>query len=93
MNEDLHRPSFSPAPARAVLDTLRYRLRKWATAEVLAPVADSILHPSHWRIRALGVCTLLGHPLFYVIWAFWLPQPCQRSTSIQALTRPRTRFG
>ncbi|GAB3649148.1 sensor histidine kinase [Ramlibacter alkalitolerans] len=75
MNEDLHRPSFSPTPARAVFDNLRYRLRKWATAEVLAPIADSILHPSHWRIRALGFCTLVGHPLFYGIWAFWLPQP------------------
>jgi two-component system, CAI-1 autoinducer sensor kinase/phosphatase CqsS len=75
MNEDLHRTSFTPAPARAVLETLRYRLRRWATIEVLAPIADSVLHPSHWRIRALGACTLLGHPLFYVIWALGLPQP------------------
>jgi two-component system CAI-1 autoinducer sensor kinase/phosphatase CqsS len=75
MNEDLHRPSFSPAPARAVVETLRHRLRKWAATEVLAPVTDSILHPSHWRIRALGVCTLLGHPLLYLIWTWWLPQP------------------
>jgi two-component system CAI-1 autoinducer sensor kinase/phosphatase CqsS len=75
MNEDLHRPSFAPAPARAVLETLRHRLRKWAATEVLAPIADSILHPSHWRIRALGVWTLVGHPLFYAIWALWLPQP------------------
>jgi len=75
MNEDLHRPTFSPAPARAVLESLRHRLRQWAATEVLAPIADSILHPSHWRIRALGFCTLVGHPLFYLIWAFWLPQP------------------
>jgi two-component system, CAI-1 autoinducer sensor kinase/phosphatase CqsS len=75
MNEDLHRPGFTPAPTRAVFENLRYRLRKWAATEVLAPIADSILQPSHWRIRALGFCTLLGHPLFYVIWTFWLPQP------------------
>ena len=75
MNEDLHRPSFTPAPARAVLETARYRMRQWATREVLAPIADSVLHPSPWRIRALGACTLVGHPLAYLIWAFWLPQP------------------
>ena len=29
-----------------------------------------------WRIRALGLSTLVGHPLFYwFVWAMWLPQP------------------
>src|SRR5262245_50692597 len=75
MNEDLHRPSLRPAPARAVLETLRHRLGRWLRSEGLAPVADSVLHPSPWRIRALGACTLVGHPLFYAIWAFALRQP------------------
>ena len=75
MNEDVHRPSYTPAPARAVLESVRYRVRHWARSEVLAPIADSVLHPSHWRIRALGACLLVGNPLFYVVWALWLQQP------------------
>lgn len=45
---------------------------------ILRPLLEPILHPSRWRIRALGVATLVGHPLFYVIWAHWLPQPYER---------------
>jgi two-component system CAI-1 autoinducer sensor kinase/phosphatase CqsS len=36
---------------------------------------EPILHPSTWRIRALGLSTLVGHPLFWFVWAEWLPQP------------------
>lgn len=75
MNEDLHRPGLTLTPARAAIEALRQRLRHWAATEVLVPLTDSVLHPSHWRIRALGVCTLAGHPLFYLVWALWLPQP------------------
>lgn len=34
-----------------------------------------ILHPSPWRLRWLGLFTLVGHPLFGWIWGHWLPQP------------------
>lgn len=50
-------------------------LRTWASNEVVRPLLEPILHPSRWRIRALGLSTALGHPLFYWIWASLLPQP------------------
>jgi two-component system CAI-1 autoinducer sensor kinase/phosphatase CqsS len=42
---------------------------------VVRPLLEPILHPSRWRIRALGLSTAFGHPLFYWIWAKLLPQP------------------
>ncbi|WP_332826329.1 sensor histidine kinase [Ramlibacter sp.] len=75
MNEDLHRASFPPTPPRALLETLAQRLRYWASTEVRPSLVEPILHPSQWRIRALGVSTMVGHPLFYVTWAWLLPQP------------------
>jgi two-component system CAI-1 autoinducer sensor kinase/phosphatase CqsS len=50
-------------------------LRSWASNEVVRPLLEPILHPSRWRIRALGLSTAFGHPLFYWIWSKWLPQP------------------
>ncbi|MCM2253574.1 MAG: sensor histidine kinase, partial [Ramlibacter sp.] len=50
-------------------------LKSWASNEVVRPLVEPILHPSRWRIRALGLSTALGHPLFYWIWAGPLPQP------------------
>jgi two-component system, CAI-1 autoinducer sensor kinase/phosphatase CqsS len=43
--------------------------------EVLHAPLESILHPSQIRLKSLGAFSLIGHPLFYLIWAFWLPQP------------------
>lgn len=51
------------------------RVRHWAANEVVKPLVEPILHPSTWRIRALGASTMLGHPLFYLAWGLWLPQP------------------
>ncbi len=45
---------------------------------VSEPLLEPILHPSRWRIRALGLSTALGHPLFYAIWTGWVPQPYER---------------
>lgn len=42
---------------------------------LLRTLVEPILHPSHWRIRALGLSTAVGHPLFYAVWVWWLPQP------------------
>jgi two-component system CAI-1 autoinducer sensor kinase/phosphatase CqsS len=50
-------------------------LRSWASNEVVRPLLEPILHPSRWRIRALGLSTAIGHPLFYLAWAKWQPQP------------------
>lgn len=50
-------------------------LRSWASNEFVRPLLEPILHPSRWRIRALGLSTAVGHPLFYWIWAKWIPQP------------------
>lgn len=59
---------------RALLDATSRRLRLWAATEVLQPLLEPILHPSRGRIRALGLSTLVGHPLFYLAWGVWLPQ-------------------
>jgi hypothetical protein len=74
MNEELQRAAY-PLPPRAALGSIRMRLRQKASDEVLQSLVEPILHPSQWRIRALGVSTVLGHPLFYFLWAVWLPQP------------------
>lgn len=50
-------------------------LKSWTSNEVVRPLLEPILHPSRWRIRALGLSTAFGHPLFYWIWAKLLPQP------------------
>ncbi len=58
-----------------MIESLAYRMRGWASSELLEPLVEPILHPSRWRIRALGLTLFIGHPLFYAIWASWLPQP------------------
>lgn len=50
-------------------------LRSWGANEVVQPLLEPVLHPSRWRIRALGLASMVGHPLFYWIWAHVLPQP------------------
>lgn len=47
----------------------------WLKKEVITAPLTPVLHPSPLRIKGLGLFTLLGHPLFYCVWAFWLPQP------------------
>jgi two-component system CAI-1 autoinducer sensor kinase/phosphatase CqsS len=74
MSEDLHRAPYS-TPPRALLETLGQRVRFWASGTVLQPLMEPVLHPSQWRIRAIGASTMLGHPLFFLAWAVWLPQP------------------
>lgn len=74
MNEELQRAAY-PLPPRAVLGSITMRLRQKTSDEVLQSLVEPILHPSQWRIRALGISTFLGHPLFYAIWVWWLPQP------------------
>lgn len=51
------------------------RLRARIKAELFQEQLDLILHPSRWRLRWLGLFTVVGHPLFGWIWGRWLPQP------------------
>ena len=60
---------------RAVYVGTNDLLRSWGSNEVVRPLLEPILHPSRWRIRALGLTTTFGHPLFYWTWANILPQP------------------
>lgn len=55
------------------------RLRQWA-GEPPRPLLEPVLQPSPWRLRAVGLTFLVGHPLFYVIGAVWLPQPYESPT-------------
>ncbi|HEY8360760.1 MAG TPA: sensor histidine kinase, partial [Ramlibacter sp.] len=75
MNDDPRRTLFAASPPRALYESLAQRVRFWASTEVVKPLVEPILHPSTWRIRALGLSTLVGHPLFYLAWGIWLPQP------------------
>ncbi len=47
----------------------------WLKKEVITAPLTPVLHPSPLRMKGLGLFTLLGHPLFYCMWAIWLPQP------------------
>ena len=55
-------------------------LQSWASNEVVRPLLEPMLHPSRWRIRALGLSTSIGHPLFYWVWGELLPQPYESLT-------------
>ncbi|MBL0422280.1 HAMP domain-containing histidine kinase [Ramlibacter sp. AW1] len=54
---------------------MRASMPRRVAGAMLQPVVEPILHPSEWRIRALGLSTAIGHPLFYWVWTYWLPQP------------------
>ncbi len=51
------------------------RVKQWVRQEVVDAPLVPVLHPSPLRMKGLGLFTLLGHPLFWLIWAVWLPQP------------------
>lgn len=74
MKQQVQRAPFS-VPHRMARRRLSARWRRAPAFELLQPLMEPILHPSRWRIRALGFSTMLGHPLFYAIWALLLPQP------------------
>ena len=51
------------------------RVLDWVKKEVVTAPLTPVLHPSPLRMKGLGLFTLVGHPLFYFVWAIWLPQP------------------
>lgn len=48
---------------------------RWLKEEVVTAPLVPVLHPSPLRMKGLGLFTLFGHPLFWFVWAVWLPQP------------------
>jgi two-component system CAI-1 autoinducer sensor kinase/phosphatase CqsS len=74
MKQQVQRAPFS-LPHRVVRRRLSARWRRAPAFALLQPLMEPILHPSRWRIRALGFSTMLGHPVFYAIWALLLPHP------------------
>jgi two-component system CAI-1 autoinducer sensor kinase/phosphatase CqsS len=82
MLENLRMTSGVPATIKQLIHTLWSSpvawVRLWCVrirAELLQEQLVLILHPSRWRLRWLGLFTLVGHPLFGWIWGQWLPQP------------------
>jgi two-component system CAI-1 autoinducer sensor kinase/phosphatase CqsS len=51
------------------------RVLDWLKKELVTAPLTPVLHPSPLRMKGLGLFTLIGHPLFYCMWAIWLPQP------------------
>ena len=90
MKEDLHRAPYSPPPTRWLLEGWSRRARNWASVEVLQPLVEPVLHPSRWRIRAIGASTMLGHPLFFLAWTLWLPQPYEDLALPRALAKEQS---
>ncbi len=39
------------------------------------PLLNPIQNPLPRRIRAMGLLTAIGHPLFFLLWRYWSPQP------------------
>ncbi|MBC7601871.1 MAG: HAMP domain-containing histidine kinase [Ramlibacter sp.] len=48
---------------------------RWLREEAIVAPLVPVLHPSPLRMKGLGLFTLFGHPLFWFVWAVWLPQP------------------
>jgi two-component system CAI-1 autoinducer sensor kinase/phosphatase CqsS len=65
----------SPSLSRVASRRMKEDVVKALVVPVLNPLLEPILHPSRWRVRALALTTSVGHPLFYVVWTSWLPQP------------------
>jgi two-component system CAI-1 autoinducer sensor kinase/phosphatase CqsS len=52
-----------------------HRASRWLKEEVITSPLVPVLHPSPLRMKGLGLFTLFGHPLFWFVWAVWIPQP------------------
>lgn len=62
------------AAASAPKGSSLHQLGRWLKEEVVTAPLVAVLHPSPLRMKGLGLFTLLGHPLFWFVWAVWLPQ-------------------
>lgn len=52
-----------------------HRVAAWLREEVITSPLVPVLHPSPLRMKGLGLFTLFGNPLFWFVWAVWIPQP------------------
>jgi len=52
-----------------------HRTLRWLKEEVVTAPLVPVLHPSPLRMKGLGLFTLFGNPLFWFVWAVWIPQP------------------
>jgi two-component system CAI-1 autoinducer sensor kinase/phosphatase CqsS len=66
---------FAPTAATPPRPALSHVVARWLKEEVVTAPLVPVLHPSPLRMKGLGLFTLLGHPLFWFVWALWLPQP------------------
>jgi hypothetical protein len=57
-----------------MLETMIASLRHWVSDAVVQPLMEPVLHPSHWRIRAIG-CPRCWASAVLLLWGIWLPQP------------------
>jgi two-component system CAI-1 autoinducer sensor kinase/phosphatase CqsS len=64
-------PFGRPAPGPSAW----HRVSQWLKEEVVTSPLVPVLHPSPLRMKGLGLFTLFGHPLFWFVWAVWIPQP------------------
>lgn len=71
----LDRETEPPSAARSAGPSAWHRFTQWIKEEVVVAPWVPVLHPSPLRMKGLGLFTLVGHPLFWWIWARWLPQP------------------
>jgi two-component system, CAI-1 autoinducer sensor kinase/phosphatase CqsS len=53
----------------------RYRVFQKLKQEILDPEIETVLHPSPFRFKVLGIFTLVGQLTFWFFWAVLLPQP------------------
>lgn len=67
----LHSPATTISPGPSAWQQFTHWLRQEVVTAPLVPV----LHPSPLRMKGLGLFTLFGHPLFWFVWAVWIPQP------------------
>lgn len=56
-------------------DEETHRVLRSILERIREPIVEPILHPSQGRIRALALSIVVGHPVFFLVWAHGLPQP------------------
>ena len=64
--------------ASSVLSRISAWMAPWFASwseTLLAPLFDPLQSPLPRRVRALGLFTAVGHPLFHFLWTRWTPQP------------------
>lgn len=67
------RPAIAQSPPRA--ESQQRAIARWLRQELVTAPLVPVLHTSPLRMKGLGLFTLFGHPIFWFVWAVWLPQP------------------